>query len=110
MFSRAVLYSRDLPGGGYVAIDARPVEHAAGDAGAGAGSRPGPLHSARLWVERRGDAARRAGHTPPVIASATAPDLEHAVAELRAIAADNVALAQAIRRWARGAVPLPDQP
>jgi hypothetical protein len=109
----ALLYSRDLPGGGYVAIDARPVEHAAGAGdvpGGPAGAQPRALHSARLWVERRGDPSRRAGHTPPVIASATAPDLEHAVAELRAIAADNVALAQAMRRWARGVITLPDQP
>ena len=98
MPTRAVLYSRELPGGGYVAIDARPAE--AGEA----------EHRARLWVERRADPTRRAGHTPPVIAQAAAPDLEHALAELRAIAADNVALAQAIRHWARRERPPQDAP
>ena len=96
MPTSALLYTRDLPGGGYVAIDARPT-----------GAADAALH-ARLWVERRADPSRRAGHTPPVIARAAAPDLAHAVAELRAIAADNVALAQAMRRWARAAVLPPD--
>lgn len=104
MSTRALLYSRDLPGGGFVAIDARasdgPAE--AGGAPAAGGARE---HQARLWVERRADPARRAGHAPPVIARAAGYDLEHAVAELRAIAADNVALALAMRRWARGAEP-----
>ncbi len=90
--TRAVLYSRDLPGGGYVAIDAQPAQGG---------------HAARLWVERRADLTRRSGHTPPVIAQAAGVDLEHAVAELRAIAADNVALAQAIRQWARGRAAAP---
>ncbi len=94
--TRAVLYTRDLPGGGYVAIDVQPT-------GAGDGE-----HAARLWVERRADPVRRTGHTPPVIAQANAIDLEHAVAELRAIAADNVALALAMRRRARGAATPPD--
>lgn len=101
----ALLYSRDLPGGGFVAIDARPGDRS-GDAGTAADAGPSEgsarEHHARLWVERRADPARRSGHTPPVIARADSHDLEHAVAELRAIAADNVALALALRRWARG--------
>lgn len=87
---RAVLYSRDLPGGGYVAIDASPAD-GVGEAG----------HCARLWVERRGDLVRRTGHTPPVIAQCTAGDVEAAAAQLRPIAADNVQLALAMRRWAQ---------
>lgn len=100
MATPAVLYSRELPGGGYVAIDVRPAAEG------------GSEHRARLWVERRADLARRTGHTPPVIAQAAGLDAEAAMAELRAIAADNVALAQAIRRWARGvpADPPPDRP
>ena len=86
-----VLYSRDLPGGGYVAIDVRPADPA------------GCEHRARLWVERRGDLTRRSGHAPPVIAQAAALEVDRAVAELRVIAADNVALAQAMRRWERRA-------
>jgi hypothetical protein len=78
------LYTRDLPGGGFVAIDAHPA-----DAG----------HNVRLWVERRGDPSRRTGHLPPVIVERAASDVDSAVAELRPIASDNLALAQAIRRW-----------
>jgi hypothetical protein len=88
MSSRAVVYRRELPGGGFAAIEAE---------GEDAGGR-----GARLWVERRGELARRAGHTPPVIARAQGDDLAGAIAELRAIADDNVALALALRRWRRG--------
>jgi len=114
MPTQALLYSRDLPGGGFVAIDVRTSDGpaAAGSAAAGSGEaliagsgareHHAQEHHARLWVERRADPARRAGHTPPVIARAESHDLEHAVAELRVIAADNVALALAMRRWARG--------
>ena len=90
MSVHAVLYSRDLPGGGFVAVDATPTD-GAGESG----------HRARLWVERRADLVRRTGHTPPVIAHRTADDVESATAELRAIAADNVQLALAMRRWAQ---------
>jgi hypothetical protein len=86
MLPDSVVYSRTLPGGGYVAIDC--VE-----------ARPGTGHHARLWVERRADPARRTGHTPPVIAEVRVADAEFAVTSLREIAVDNVALAQAIRRW-----------
>lgn len=86
----ATLYTRDLPGGGFVAIDATPVELAGV-----------PCHRARLWVERRADVTRRTGHAPPVIAQSTGDDPEAAAAELRAIAADNVRLALAMRRWAQ---------
>ena len=90
MPAHAVLYSRDLPGGGFVAIDATPIELS------GAGG-----HRARLWVERRADHTRRTGHAPPVIAQCTADDPEAAMAELRTIASDNVQLALAMRRWAQ---------
>ena len=84
MQSPPLLYTRDLPGGGFVAIDAHPA-----DAG----------HNVRLWVERRGDPSRRMGHLPPVIVERAASDVDSALAELRPIASDNLALAQAIRRW-----------
>ena len=69
-----VTYSRALPGGGLVFVEAEP-------------------DGARLWVERRTDPHRRVGHTPPVLAYAPDPD------ELVEIAADNVAVARAIQRW-----------
>ena len=71
-----------------MAIDAEPADSAA------AGS---DFH-VRLWVERRADEMRRAGHTPPVIAEAHDTSLESAVERLRRIASDNVALASALRR------------
>lgn len=82
--SRAILYSRELPGGGFVAIDALT---------------DGRSQHLRLWVERRGDPLRRSGHLPPIIAEAAAADADQALAELQPIAADNLALALAIRRW-----------
>lgn len=85
MHSRPLLYTRELPGGGYVAIDAL--------------ARADALAHARLWVERRADPSRRAGHHPPVILEADAADLDAAVDRLRAVAVDNVALAQALRHW-----------
>lgn len=88
MTSRPLLYTRPLPGGGYVAID---------------GESRGPAeHHARLWVERRADGDRRDGHIPPVIVEADGADLESAVEALRPIAADNVSLASALRRWQLG--------
>lgn len=82
--SRDLLYSRELPGGGYVAIDSRVDARG--------------LH-ARLWVERRSDPMRRAGHLPPIIVECDAADGAEALDLLRPIAADNLSLALAIRRW-----------
>jgi hypothetical protein len=79
------LYTRSLPGGGYVEIDQT------GDAEAG--------FSARLLVERRADPHRREGHAPPVIAVAEGCEAAAPLAELQAIAESNVSLAQRILRW-----------
>lgn len=85
MSSPAILYTRDLPGGGYVAIEAR--------------EEGGVQYRARLLAERRSDPARRAGHSPPVIAEAEGGSASRVFDELYAIAADNVAVAQWIMRW-----------
>ena len=101
MSTRAVLYRRDLPGGGYVALDARQIDPTGADQPDAAAA-----HEVRLLVERRGELARRAGHAPLVVAEERAEGeaaYEQTVAELQAIAADNVALAQYIRRWSRAA-------
>lgn len=82
--SRAILYTRELPGGGFVAIDS--LLHGGG------------LH-ARLWVERRGDASRRPGHFPPIIAECEVADEAAALEALQPLAVDNLSLAKAIRRW-----------
>lgn len=102
MTERKLLYSRQLPGGGWVTLEAEsldgelvlppiaePAPQAAGDA------------STRvvLRVERRTDPVRRAGHAAPVIAEAIAPSETVAFDKLYPIAANNVQLAQRILRW-----------
>jgi hypothetical protein len=81
----APLYSRELPGGGYVVIEALPPE--------------GGLHRAQLAVERRTDPMRRDGHERPIIATAEGASAEVVYNDLFRIAADNVAVAQCILRW-----------
>ena len=85
MTGSALLYTRDLPGGGYVAIEARKEADS-------------NFH-ARLLAERRADPARRAGHAPPVIAEAEGKVPSRVFDELYSIAADNVSVAQWIMRW-----------
>ena len=81
---RKLLYSRTLPGGGYVAIEVEPHEKA--------------VH-AMLFVERRVDPVRRSGHHPPVVAETTSDSETTAFDQLYPIAANNVQLAQRIMRW-----------
>ena len=82
----AVLFTRDLPGGGFVSIEALPT----GDDG---------VHRARVSVERRSDPVRRLGHRPPVIALLEGPSETAIFDELYRIAVDNVAIARGIMRW-----------
>ncbi|HET7584368.1 MAG TPA: hypothetical protein VFK13_05640 [Gemmatimonadaceae bacterium] len=77
-----VLYSRELPGGGMVLIEAVPTAD-------------GP-HRARLCVERRSDVRRRSGHAPPVIAEFEASTRAQVFQRLYELASDNVALARAL--------------
>lgn len=84
------IYTRALPGGGYVAVES----HSDGDAS----------YVVQLAVERRADPQRRLGHPPPVVAEVAGEAVaEEIIAEaatpLVEIAADNVAVAQAIQRW-----------
>jgi hypothetical protein len=78
---RPSVYRRDLPGGGYVAIE---VE------------RELPLARTRVSVERRAIADRREGHTPVVIAEADGDERSPSFNELYRIAADNAAIARAL--------------
>ena len=88
MDSIELLYSRELPGGGRVTIEALS---------------PGEPHApecrARIIVERRRDPQRRDGHTPPVIVEAEAPTRAGVFNELFAIARDNVAVARGLIQW-----------
>jgi hypothetical protein len=79
-----LLYSRELPFGGFVLIEADSAE--------------GGLHHAFLAVERRSDPSRRAGHEPPVIAEARGPSRQIVFRELYAIARDNIAISRALLR------------
>lgn len=81
------LYTRLLPGGGYVAIESTP---------AGEGDERVRV---QVFVERRVDAARRDGHLPPVVAEAVGRDIQQAIDELYEIAANNVEVARALQRW-----------
>ena len=78
---RPSVYRRDLPGGGYVAIE---VERAQ------------PLARTRVSVERRAIADRREGHKPVVIAEADGDERSPSFNELYRIAADNAAIARAL--------------
>ena len=81
----AVLFTRDLPGGGFVSIEALPAEDG--------------VHRARVSVERRSDPGRRLGHRPPIIALLEGPSPSALFDELYRIAVDNVAIARGIMRW-----------
>jgi hypothetical protein len=78
------LYTRQLPGGGYVVIEA---------------TRSDTEVSLRLYVERRVDPKRRSGHQPPIVAEISGDDRESAVRQLVRIAENNVEVARAIQRW-----------
>ena len=80
-----ILYSRELPGGGYVTIQTELSEDA----------------SYRGWisVERRSDLGRRDGNAVPVIAEMFGVSADLLYTSLHEIASDNVAVASAIIRW-----------
>ena len=77
----AAIYWRELPGGGYVAIDVR---------------RERDTPKSCVSVERRAKHERRGGHTPVVIAEADGDERSPAFADLYRLAADNAAIARAL--------------
>lgn len=81
------LYTRRLPGGGVVRIEATPSP---ADCSA---------VQARVCVERRSDPERREGHAPPVIAETSAPTPALALQALFGVASDNVAVARGLLQW-----------
>jgi len=81
------LFHRDLPGGGFVAIDIT-VDPS------------GLAPQARVLVERRRDRARRDGHHPPVIHECEWRP-ERGFEELYRLACDNVAIARRLLRHPR---------
>jgi hypothetical protein len=113
------LYHRELPGGGYVAIEMIPdadvsemieLERVAierrGDEARRFGHQPpffshpaGRPFRARIRVERRAEPGRRDGHEPPVIAEAQGDTSSTVFGELYRIASDNAAVARGLLRW-----------
>ncbi|HET9454763.1 MAG TPA: hypothetical protein VFO66_10820 [Gemmatimonadaceae bacterium] len=77
------LFHRDLPGGGFVAIELS-----------------GPATTdrrVRVVVERRGDRERRVGHKPPIIHDEPWSQ-DRGIGELYRMACDNVAIARGLLR------------
>jgi hypothetical protein len=113
------LYHRELPGGGYVAIemvsevDVNDMTHVQriaverrGDENRRFGHQPpsfslpaGRPFRARVRVERRAEPDRRDGHEPPVIAEAQGDTSSTVFGELYRIASDNAAVARGLLRW-----------
>ncbi len=79
------LYTRDLPGGGFVSIEVLPHSPS--------------TFRAQVCVERRSDPKRRVGHMPPVIADLTGATQASVFKTLYEIASDNVAIANGLRQW-----------
>ena len=80
------LFHRDLPGGGYVAIELSGA--------------PSDERMVRVVVERRGDRGRRLGHKPPIILEEPwRPD--RGFGDLYRMACDNVAIARGLLRLPR---------
>lgn len=75
------LFHRDLPGGGYVAIELTGQVSAD--------------RRVRVVVERRGERARRIGHSAPIIHDEVWTQ-ERGIGELYRMACDNVAIARGL--------------
>ena len=80
------LFHRDLPGGGYVAIELT--------------SATGSERMVRVIVERRGYRSRRRGHRPPCILEELWKP-ERGIGEFYRMACDNVAIARGLLRLSR---------
>jgi hypothetical protein len=86
--SRAPVFRRELPGGGYVVIG---VE------------RPTPDHAVPrtcVWIERRADDDRNAEYQDaPLIAVADGDETSAGFTEMYRLAADNAAVARGLMQW-----------
>jgi hypothetical protein len=85
--SRAPVFRRELPGGGYVVVG---VE------------RPGAYQAARtcVWLERRADDERNAEFADaPLIATADGDETSAGFTEMYRLAADNAAVARGLMQW-----------
>jgi hypothetical protein len=80
------VYVRELPGGGFVAIDVQVVR-AVGSA----------MYFGSLIAERR-SSSRGAGQSPPMLAEATGPSVDAVLKRLLPIAQSNPAIGAALLR------------
>lgn len=87
------IYVRQLPGGGFVAIEAAPFRTMLGQR----------KYRGEVRVERRAAASRRAGHEAPVIASTEATTIGSVLHDLFPIAQSNIAIATECLAAARNA-------
>ena len=86
------IYFRQLPGGGFVAIEATPVRNLVGQR----------RYRGEVIVERRTGRDRRVGHDAPVVACAEAPTIATIFHELFPVAQSNSALATKCLAAAKG--------
>lgn len=77
------IYLRQLPGGGFVAIDVSPVRTLLGQR----------KYRGEVVVERRAERYRREGHPAPVVASAEGPSIASVFYKLFPVAQSNTAVA-----------------
>lgn len=77
------VYRRQLPGGGYVAIEVTPTRSLLGQRS----------YHGDVVVERRIARERRAGHRPPTVAEADGPTISGVIHELFRVAHSNAAIA-----------------
>jgi hypothetical protein len=85
--TRAQVFRRELPGGGYVVIGIeRPTSDRA-------------VPRTCVWVERREADGRPSTQDAPVIASVDGDERSAAFTEMYRLAADNAAVARGLMQW-----------
>jgi hypothetical protein len=87
-------WSRDLPGGGFVAIDVHS-EHSWFH---------GSSYHGELIVERRAEAREGGGHDAPVIARAEGDTVEAVIQQLVPMGASNTAIGSGLLQWEKSRV------
>lgn len=83
------LFHRDLPGGGYVAIEVFASTTTRGRA----------AYRGEVVVERRASVERRGTHTPPVVAHVTASEPHEVLDALFPVAVSNAQVARRLLEW-----------
>jgi hypothetical protein len=94
---REQVYRRQLPGGGFVAIEVTAVHSRL---------RP-PKYHGELVVERRADRERRAGHVAPAVAEVDAASVSSVLQELFPLAQSNTEIARRCLARSRDTYPAP---